>query len=875
MATTNLEIREMADASEQKFGQYNQGVDEIDRAFGNILGVAIDNSNAASITATQLRRNFFFNCTEDSPAPTGPITLTVPGSVSRGAFAILNNTSFDITVTILGQSVTPPVVTAGQTSIVVVGGTNVRGLEAGVSSFLALLDTPASFSGQNGKVLIADEGNNAVAFGPNITPQLSASSFGHTHIGALLERTSSQSIPDETDTLAEWQAATYDTTFSVNNDGSDPQKFWLGVDLNFTAATNDNITATTHDMQTGDGPLRVTTTGTLPSPLATGTNYWVIRVDANTIQLATSRANALAGTQIDITTTGSGTHTLDRATRFVVPEGVTKIKLSGGARLSDPGETGNAVAFLSVQKNESFVFDGRPELSKNLLDNNGSNSFTIKSPALEVVEGDFFELNIFQNNETEDNALNLLNGSFTYFGIEVVESTKTTPFPQVMVEKPFEGALLELTSNIVDPVSVSGTFVSIDWDQATYDTGHNGTDFAEFVTNPNRITIPSGVTKVRLKGHLATNGVFSGTTDPYIALFISKSGSSSYAGRAALEIPVSEDATGDDVDVMFSTAVLEVAAGDWFDVQITSNDTSFTVNTNSWFAVEVVETTEVLTFPGVTVERPQIGALVNKTDSAQSISATTTTKVTFNNTVYDTGFRGTALFDNANDQFLIPAGVKKVRLMGGVNLSATSDDNLSISFRKNGSNFPGSSVMNVPHTGGTDFLSTASPTIEVAEGDTLELAVFADTGLDVQASADSTVFAIEIVETEDAAQPPEEVYVFMAGTPATDDMVYLKVANRRFSLADDFAGSDGYAITAPSGGAIVFDVRRDATADSGTPGGTLVGTVTFGDGNNTATFSTSGGSQEDWEDGERLSIHSPSNLQGAANISINLKAFRT
>mgnify|MGYP000894826718 FL=1 len=56
--------------------------------------------------------------------------------------------------------------------------------------------------------------------------------------------------------------------------------------------------------------VRLTTTTTLPAPLATATDYYVIRVSDTTFKLATSYANAIAGTAIDITTTGTGTHTI-------------------------------------------------------------------------------------------------------------------------------------------------------------------------------------------------------------------------------------------------------------------------------------------------------------------------------------------------------------------------------------------------------------------------------------------------------------------------------------------------------------------------------------------------------------------------------------
>lgn len=56
--------------------------------------------------------------------------------------------------------------------------------------------------------------------------------------------------------------------------------------------------------------VRLTTTTTLPAPLALATDYYVIKVSDTTFKLATSYANAIAGTAIDITTTGTGTHTI-------------------------------------------------------------------------------------------------------------------------------------------------------------------------------------------------------------------------------------------------------------------------------------------------------------------------------------------------------------------------------------------------------------------------------------------------------------------------------------------------------------------------------------------------------------------------------------
>jgi hypothetical protein len=56
--------------------------------------------------------------------------------------------------------------------------------------------------------------------------------------------------------------------------------------------------------------VRLTTTTTLPAGLATATDYYVIKVSDSTFKLATSYANAVVGTAINITDAGTGTHTI-------------------------------------------------------------------------------------------------------------------------------------------------------------------------------------------------------------------------------------------------------------------------------------------------------------------------------------------------------------------------------------------------------------------------------------------------------------------------------------------------------------------------------------------------------------------------------------
>lgn len=96
---------------------------------------------------------------------------------------------------------------------------------------------------------------------------------------------------------------------------SDIDNWPIAVSATETFATTDvNITTdqitVTNDIPTAT-EIRFSSTGALPAPLVSGTIYYAIRIDATHIKVATNPVNAAAGTAIDLTDVGSGTHTLD------------------------------------------------------------------------------------------------------------------------------------------------------------------------------------------------------------------------------------------------------------------------------------------------------------------------------------------------------------------------------------------------------------------------------------------------------------------------------------------------------------------------------------------------------------------------------------
>lgn len=83
----------------------------------------------------------------------------------------------------------------------------------------------------------------------------------------------------------------------------------------FTASSSSGLLLTyTNDFNTFT-KVRFTTTTTLPTGLAIDTDYWLVRVSSTTARVATSLANAIAGTVIAYTDAGTGTHTMRIQTR--------------------------------------------------------------------------------------------------------------------------------------------------------------------------------------------------------------------------------------------------------------------------------------------------------------------------------------------------------------------------------------------------------------------------------------------------------------------------------------------------------------------------------------------------------------------------------
>lgn len=107
--------------------------------------------------------------------------------------------------------------------------------------------------------------------------------------------------------------------------------------------------------------VRFTTTTTLPAGLSLATDYWLVRQSATTALVASSYANAVAGTTIDITDAGTGTHTLTIQMRSPFGAGVEACFVVQTAPTAG-GPNLTASSYTSTAGTPARAFQGSPTM---------------------------------------------------------------------------------------------------------------------------------------------------------------------------------------------------------------------------------------------------------------------------------------------------------------------------------------------------------------------------------------------------------------------------------------------------------------------------------------------------------------------------------
>lgn len=140
----------------------------------------------------------------------------------------------------------------------------------------------------------------------------------------------------------------------------------------------------------------------------------------------------------------------------------------------------------------------------------------------------------------------------------------------------FRGALIKKASDLTGQNMT--TLTALTWDTEVYDVGNW---FA--IGNPTRLTVPAGVTKVRVSGQIALASI---TADMWVAMAVNKN-NAVFDGYARQVSEVGSTTPG----LNIHSAVVAVTAGDYFElkVQLETDTTVDITAAGSWFAIEAVQ----------------------------------------------------------------------------------------------------------------------------------------------------------------------------------------------------------------------------------------------------------------------------------------------
>lgn len=150
--------------------------------------------------------------------------------------------------------------------------------------------------------------------------------------------------------------------------------------------TTDQITVTANSELITGRKVQLTTSGTLPTGLSLATDYFVIVVDSTHIKLASNLANAIAGTQIDITGAGSGTNTATHTgtARVLAEHGGEQSHATTTTEMPAHSHTYSGAASNTGTGTTPAVGNNPPTWTGNTANTGGSTSHNIMQPYLSL-----------------------------------------------------------------------------------------------------------------------------------------------------------------------------------------------------------------------------------------------------------------------------------------------------------------------------------------------------------------------------------------------------------------------------------------------------------------------------------------------------------
>lgn len=582
MATTNLQIPDIAASQNQKEVTANAAHNLLDLAMNDSVAKAI--TTDTSFTTAEARENFLIELTG---TPGTPRNIDMPDTNSR-FLAVVNNTDNVMTIRNSASGGTgQPVIAVSAAAIFHYDGTNFFDLSAlgggSVAAGAALMKFPRiPFRG----ALAKHSTTQVLTAGIDITVAFDSEDYDTDNFHDLSSNNSRLTIPANVSRVR--VIAGIDTS----TPGSGDVKAWITLNGSGAGALPGVVMRSTTGISGSEGMIMVSPvldvvagdhfelevnsniTGSLDG--TAGTFLFIQVVEYNTVDpefafrgaLATRITSAQAissgvATEIEFNGEDYDTDLFHDTSvnneRLTIPigSGIKRVRITGGMNTTTPSS--GIIQMWIARNGEAAVGFANDSHDVASAEEEGLN---IDTGVIDVSEGDFFELAVqFQV------AGSVVNNAATFFCLEVIEQVA----PSLVTGDPFRGARVSKSGT-----EVIGAASALDWDVEDYDTDN----IHDPSVNTERLTVPAGVTKVKLNSGLQA----STPSSNFIQVFIGKNGEA-FPGQAM----VSQDAFTGTEGMNISTPVLEVVEGDYFELVIAVGVAGVAEIGATFFSMEIVE----------------------------------------------------------------------------------------------------------------------------------------------------------------------------------------------------------------------------------------------------------------------------------------------
>lgn len=349
-------------------------------------------------------------------------------------------------------------------------------------------------------------------------------------------------------------------------------------------------------------------------------------------------------------------------TRITVPAGVALVR-----PLAAINGNSNSQSFRFTKNGASYAGE-----AKDYSGLTGSPGYNVIGAPVAVSPGDYFEL------VKDDTSTTAPDADGNWFALEQLPAS-------------LRYCLLTKTSS--QPIG-AGVNAAITWATEVADVG----GWFDAGLSTTRVTVPAGVSRVRVTACVRNNGSTAGQLNVQIW----KGGASTTRGYARKD----EEFTGQKF-ICVSTAILEVTPGDYFELYVQgTNAETVPAHNGVWLCIEEASST--------------VRALAYKATN-QPLSASTLTAISYDGEVYDTSSLHSTVSNTS--RMTVPAGMTQARISYGTAIDQSSG--MVTWAGKNGlGRFAGApSRTNATFT--FDHCNGLGAWVDVVEGDYFEVFVFA------------------------------------------------------------------------------------------------------------------------------------------------------